>query len=152
MWKTNPLSGVGYGLFTEHHFLTAHSSFVLTLAELGPLGILLWTAVIYFAFKITIRVQIEFRGREDAAPARTWAMGIMASLVGMIVSAAFLSIPYHSILWIYLGLPGALYAAVRAHEPDFHVRFGPRDYVAVLAGNVVLVGFIAVYVRVKGGG
>ena len=51
MWRENPFLGVGPGQFTEHHYLTAHSSLVLTLAEMGPLGFLLWTATVYTAFK-----------------------------------------------------------------------------------------------------
>jgi O-antigen ligase len=152
MWRGSPIIGVGNGQFTEHHYLTAHSSIVLTLAEMGPLGLFLWTAVIYFAFKITIRIQLQFATQPEAAPARTWSLAILASLTGMLVSAAFLSIPYHSILWIYVALSGAVYGTVRAHEPDFRVRFGWRDFALVGAIDTVTVGFIAVYVRMKGAG
>ncbi len=42
MLKSNPLFGVGFDRFTEHHFLTAHNSFMLALAELGIVGYTLW--------------------------------------------------------------------------------------------------------------
>src|SRR5690606_32149807 len=32
LFKRSPLFGVGQGQFTEHHYLTAHNSFVLTAA------------------------------------------------------------------------------------------------------------------------
>ena len=108
MWQTDYFLGVGHGQFTEHHYLTAHSSLVLTLAELGPVGFFLFTAVIYLAFKIALRAQMQYAGAEHAAVARTWSTAVLASLTGTMVSAFFFSIPYHPILWIDLGLVGAL--------------------------------------------
>jgi len=150
MWRENPVLGVGSGQFTEHHFQTAHNSFLLTLAELGPLGFLLWTSVVYFAVKLTIAVQVQLRGRPEAAAARTWSMALLASMVGLIVSAVFLSLSYHPILWLYLGMAGALYAAVRQHDPDFRVRFGIRDLGLVAAFDVAFVTAVAFYLRLKG--
>ena len=63
-----PAVGVGSGQFMEHHELTAHNSFLLTLAELGPLGFLLWTAAIYFAVKITVRVQVDLAVPRRSVP------------------------------------------------------------------------------------
>jgi hypothetical protein len=151
LWRENPLLGVGAGQFTEHHYLTAHNSFMLTLAELGPVGLVLWSAGIYLAFKVVVRVQLDLRARADASVARIWAVALLASLVGLTLSAAFLSIAYHAVLWIYLALVAALYAAVRRHDPAFQVRFGWRDLVAVLGCDVVLVAGFAFYIRIKGG-
>jgi O-antigen ligase len=150
MFRENPLTGVGAGQFTEHHFLTAHNSFLLTLAELGPLGFLLWTLALYFAFKITVRIQIDLAARPETRIARSWAMALFASLTGLAVSAFFLSIAYHTALWIYLALPGALYAAVRKHAPEFQVRLTWRDVGLVLGADTALIVAIAVYLRFKG--
>src|SRR5262245_12763321 len=95
MWRENPFIGLGGGQFTEHHFLTAHNSFMLTLAELGPIGFLIWTSAIYIAFKIVISVQRQLAGNPEAAPARTWATALFATQVGLVVSAFFLSLAYH---------------------------------------------------------
>jgi hypothetical protein len=150
MWRENPITGVGGGQFLEHHHLTAHSSFMLTLAELGPLGLVLWSVILYLAFKIVLLVNIRFAGRPEAAAARTWATAFLAALVGLVVSAFFLTLAYHPILWAFLGLAGALYSTVRAHEPSFRVRFGWRDFGYVVAGDVVLVSATALYLRIKG--
>jgi hypothetical protein len=77
-------------------------------------------------------------------------MAMLASLTGLIVSAFFLSIAYHPALWIYLGLAGALYAAVRAHAPEFRVRISWRDLALVAGLDGVLVMAIYVYLRLKG--
>ena len=54
MFKHSPIFGVGARLFNEHHFLTAHNSFVLTLAELGLIGMMLFVTFIYLSFKTLI--------------------------------------------------------------------------------------------------
>jgi O-Antigen ligase len=150
LWRENPLLGVGQGQFTEHHYLTAHNSFLLTLAELGPLGLVAWSASLYFAFKIAIRIQLDFADRPDAVQARIFASALTASLTGMLLSAFFLSIAYHTILWAFLGLLGALHAAVRAHRPEWRVKFGWRDLALVIGIDVAVISTIAGYLRLKG--
>jgi O-Antigen ligase len=150
MWRENPFMGVGQGQFTQRHFLTAHNSFLLTLAELGPLGLVLFTATVYFAFKIALRAQVELADRPEAAVARSWATAIMASLAGMTVSAFFLSVPYNVILWIFLALAGSFYAAVRRHAPNWRVRFGFGDLVVVVMADAVIVVGLQLYTRLKG--
>lgn len=150
MLRQNPFTGVGAGQFTEHHFLTAHNAFLLVLAELGPIGFVLWTSAIYYAFKITVRVQTAANDRPEAEAARSWAMALLASLTGLLVSAVFLSIAYHVILWMFLGLATALYAAVRRHDPTFRVPFRGRDLATVCAIDVAFVTSIAIYLRIKG--
>jgi len=150
MWRGNPLSGVGVLQFTEHHYLTAHNSFLLTLAELGPVGILLWSSALYAAFKITIEVQRDLATEGEAISARIFASALLASLAGTAISAFFLSIAYRVVLWILLGLVGGLYASVRAHDPTFRVRFGWSDLALVFGGDVVLIGTIMIYLKVKG--
>jgi hypothetical protein len=149
MWRDNPLLGVGQGQFIEHHFLTAHNSFLLTLAEMGPLGLLVYTATLYFALKITFRAQVEL-DRPEAAVARSWGASLMASLVGLSVGSFFLSVPFNTILWLFLALAGSFYAAVQNHEPGWRVRFGLRDLAAVVFLDVSMVIGLMFYIRLKG--
>jgi O-antigen ligase len=150
MWRDNPIMGVGKGQFTEHYYLTAHNSFLLSLAELGPLGLFLWSAAVYYAIKVTVQAQIQLAGRPEAATARSWSMALLASLVALVASAVFLTLTFHAILWINLGLAGALYAAIRSHEPSFRVGFGWKDVGAVAAFDVAFVSAISIYLRVHG--
>jgi hypothetical protein len=150
MWRENPLIGVGQGQFGEHHYLTAHNAYLLALAELGPLGLLLFSGLIYMALKMTVRAQVDFARRPEASAALAWASALTASLVGLAVSAFFLSVAYHTILWMFLGLVASFYAAMRKHEPTWRVTFGLRDLLFVAGVDIGVVALLAVYLRLKG--
>jgi hypothetical protein len=150
MWRQNPLLGVGHGQFTEYHYITAHNSLVLTLAELGPIGFFIWTSAIYCSFKLLLQIYRGLADRPEAAVARTWAIALLASFAGSVTSMLFLSIPRHAILWLLVGLTGGLYAAVRVHDPNFELRFARRDFAAVGAIDAGFVVWLIVYLRFKG--
>jgi O-antigen ligase len=149
MFKSAPVLGVGFRQFTEHHYLTAHNSYVLAPAELGFPGFVLWTAVMYTTTKIPAVALIRYRDGGDAEVARVWAMALLASILGLLVGIFFLSFCYHYVLWIYVGLSGAFYSAVRTHDREFEVRFGLRDLAAVVVIDVALIAALYVYTRVR---
>ncbi len=131
----SPVLGVGSGLFCLHHYLTAHNSFILTAAELGLPGLIIWTSIMYVATKIPFQAL-----RRGGVPqvARTWSIALLAAMAGLLVGITFLSFAYKIVLWIYVGLTGVLYQAVRRHDPEFEVVFGPRDLALVAAGDLAL--------------
>ena len=49
MLRSHPVFGVGAGLFTDHHPLTAHNSFMLAIAELGIFGYFFWLGIVAFS-------------------------------------------------------------------------------------------------------
>jgi hypothetical protein len=150
MFTTSPFFGVGFGQFTEHHYLTAHNSVVLIAAETGLVGLLLWGMVIYLSFKIPVAILRRYAGRPEAAVARTWAVAILATQSGIAVGSFFLSFAYQHIAWIYIGLAGALYSAVKTHDPEFEVHVGPFDIAGVAAGGVVYLAGLFIYLRLVG--
>jgi hypothetical protein len=150
MWRDSPLMGVGKGQFTEHYYLTAHNSFLLALAELGPLGMFLWSAAVYYTIKVTFQAQTQLASRPEASTARSWATALLASLAGLLMSTVFLTLTFHAILWINLGLIGGLYTAIRLHEPSFRVRFGWKDAAFVAAFDIAFVVAISIYLRMRG--
>jgi len=153
MFWHQPLFGVGSGQFTEHHYLTAHNSYVLSSAELGLPGMWIWTSIMYLSTKIPVKLlwQRRLTGVEPPPVARTWSLAFLAAMTGMIVGVFFLSYCYKEIFWIYVGLTGALYLAIKRHQPTFEVKLTARDAGIVLAIDVVLVLFISVYTRWKVG-
>jgi len=152
MFRTHPLFGVGFDRFTDHHFLTAHNSFVLAPAELGFPGMMLWTALVFASIKIPWTALKRYEHRPEADVARAWAMALIASMMGMLAGVFFLSFNYHYVLWIWLGMAGAFYSAVRTHDPDFRVRLTGHDLAGLAVVNAVLIAAIFVYTRVKTGG
>lgn len=149
MFRNSPLVGVGCGQFTEHHYLTAHNSYILTAAELGLPGMLLWTALLWLSIKIPVRVLREADQLGAPQNARTWALALLAALVAMAGGMAFLSYAYKELLWIYLGLSAALFQSVRRHAPAFDVSLDLRDIGGILAADVGLVVGLTIFTRLK---
>ncbi|HET6614096.1 MAG TPA: O-antigen ligase family protein [Kofleriaceae bacterium] len=150
IFKGSPLFGVGPGQFTEYHYLTAHNSFILMPAELGFVGFFLWAMVLYVSVRIPVSVLARWGKDPAARVAQVWATAMLAALAGLYVGSFFLSFGYHHVLWIYLGLAGALAQATTAHDPDFCVR--PRWWEAVGVGAVAaaLIAGFYLYFRVTG--
>src|SRR5262249_8600709 len=123
---------------------------LLTLAELGPLGLLLFTGIIYTGIKLTLQVQRDLADRPEAAELRTIAFATLAGLVGTVASALFLSIAYHVALWVMMGICGAIQATVLRHDPDWRLRWRWRDTSLVVVLDVALVVGISLYLRMKG--
>ncbi len=152
MFQGSPLFGVGLGQFTEHHYLTAHNSYVLTAAELGFPGMVLWSSILYLSVKIPLKA---LRGGDPAEgsplppPALPWSLALLAALTGVLGGMLFLSYAYKEVLWIYLGLSGALYQAIRRHQPSFRVGFGARDLGLVVAADAVLVVATMAFTRLE---
>jgi O-antigen ligase len=134
LFEQHPVFGIGARLFAEHHYLTAHNSFVLTLAELGFVGMCLFVAVLYLSMKTLIVGLRELEGVPGAAVARVWGMALLAAMSGITFQINTLSFAYHSVLWIFFGLVGAWFSAVRHHAPELRVRLTWKDAVGVVTG------------------
>lgn len=153
IWRSHPLLGVGLGQFSEYNYMTAHNSYLLALAELGLPGMIVFSIIVYLSAKIPLTVLREITPSvgeatvDGASIARPWAMALIAAFAGLAVGIFFLSFTYHYVLWIYIGLSGALYSAVRAHVPSFKVRFGPGDLALVAALDVAII--VGVFVHTK---
>lgn len=150
MSRSHPLLGVGLGQFGEYNDLTAHNSYLLALSELGVPGMVLFTIIVYVSMKVPLRV-LRVVTQASSGPAlagvpvaRPWATALVAAFAGLGIGIFFLSFTYHYVLWIYVGLSGALFSAVRAHLPSFRVRFDWRDLalVGAIDALVVIVTFV----------
>ena len=151
MFHKNPLVGVGAGQFNDHHYLTAHNSFVLTAAEMGLPGMVFFVAIIYVSMKsliVGVRTLATVPGAEVA---QVWGMALLASLTATCFSISTLSFAYKSVLWILFGLIGAWTNCVRHHRPEFTVRLTWRDLIIiVLACLGYLMVFLPIFLRYKG--
>ena len=101
MFRDSPIFGVGAGAFADHHFLTAHNSFVLALAELGFPGLVLFVAMVYISLKsliVGIRQLSLTPGRRSS---RLWGMACARVVRGDPVPDQHASFAYKSVLWIF---------------------------------------------------
>src|ERR1039457_1336246 len=109
MYRSNPILGVGFRNFTEHHDLTAHNSFVLCFAELGAVGYFFWLALLIVAILQLEQVrQCKDDGRGGDV-LRRQARVLIPSFAGMLAAAFFLSRSYNPVLFLLVGLAFALY-------------------------------------------
>ncbi len=150
LFFSKPLTGVGARQFTQHHFLTAHNSYILMAAELGFPGLFMFLTIFYLALKTSFLISVRYRGDPRAGPAVQLSDALFGATCGLAVGAFFLSLSYHMLMWIVFALSGALYSSVRVHDPSFRVRFGTKDLGAVLAGSVFLIVFMRLFLRFKG--
>lgn len=151
MWHHSPIYGVGARMFSEHHFLTAHNSYVLMLAELGIVGLFLFVAILYLCVKTLVVGLRELALVPGTDAAQVWGMALLAAMAGIIFQINTLSFSYHSVLWLFFGLCGAWYSAVRHHRPQLEIKLTPRDLVVVggasLAYSTVV---LPIYLKAKG--
>jgi len=126
-WK--PVFGVGFGNFTDHHYLTAHNSFVLVFSELGLAGYFLWIGFLVISGMMLLRVwhpdvrqSISAKvvpGEQEIARVFTFSM------IGYLVTCFFLSRAYTPMLYVFCAMFVATFYRARASMPDgCEIRFG----------------------------
>jgi len=168
MLRSNPIFGIGYGMFTEYHHLTAHNSFVLVIAETGILGAFFWVGVIYFSVKSLFTTQSEGKKIHQLIDYSDWDTGhkeqlkmqtkdfveisnlLQASFVGFMASAFFLSRSYNILLYILVGLATALYKIKKREWEDENKAFRTYDIIAISSIVIFLLSMIYMIVRFKG--
>ena len=124
MFKRNPIFGVGYGNFLDHHNLTAHNSFVLCFAELGLVGFFAWIGIIVVTYK---GLQAVIDGSPISSDAHRLAVLLRASLIGFLTCAWFLSRTYQATLFIALGFASAVWYLWAKHQaPEAFAGARPR--------------------------
>ena len=151
MFKHSPVYGVGARMFSDHHWLTAHNSFVLTLAELGIVGMFLFVTLIYLGMKTLLVGLWRLRDIPGTAAPQVWGMSLLSAFAGIVFQINTLSFAYHSVLWLFLGLIGAWYSSVRHHMPqlDIKIRIGDLFAISVLVFGYAFVA-LPLYLKYKG--
>lgn len=127
MLISEPLFGVGKGMFAEHHGLTAHNSFVLAFAELGLIGYFFWLSnlvISWLMLQRLVRSSVPKNGTgEPQEQGWTELQGAARTLwygyCGGLASAFFLSRSYVVILYLHIAMIVAVFQLARAERPEF---------------------------------
>ena len=151
MFHDNPLFGVGARNFDHHHWLTAHNSYVLTLAEMGIIGLFLFITLVYLSIKCLVVGLRTLNTIPGTAAAQVWGMALLAAMAGIVFQINTLSFAYHPVLWLFFAFIGAWCSAVRHHKPDFVIKMTGRD-LAIVFGIAIMYALVIlpVFLRLKG--
>ena len=151
MFHDHPVFGVGARNFNLHHWLTAHNSFVLTLAEMGLPGLFLFITLIYLSFKCLVVGLRTLSKVPGTAAAQVWGMALLAAMAGIVFQINTLSFAYHQVLWLFFAFIGAWTGAVRHHRPDFVVKMTGSD-LAIVFGITLSYAIVVVpvFLKIKG--
>jgi putative inorganic carbon (HCO3(-)) transporter len=143
MLKERPLTGVGYGRFTDYHALVAHNSFVQVLAELGLLGGAAFIGIVFWYFESLRRA-----GRlphTAQPPFRALHTGFLAMGTAFFIGTCFLSRQYNPVLFTVVAL-GACFATLAKGDTTDTFAVSSSDRWRVLAwtiGTVILIWIMA---------
>jgi hypothetical protein len=148
-FRASPLFGLGCGQFVQNYFITAHNSYLLSAAELGFPGMVLWSCLLYVSVKIPYTVGARPPVGMDPRLV-PYGFALMTSFAGLLVGIFFLSFCYDTFLFMYLGLAGALFLTVKRTVPDFDVKVSGVEIGAVVGIDALLLAAIFVYTRIKG--
>ena len=67
---------MGITQFVDHHFITAHNSYLLAVAEMGLPGQFLWLSTLYLSIKTFLTALRRYQDVPEAQVAAAWAMAL----------------------------------------------------------------------------
>ena len=137
-FKSSPLFGIGVGGFTERNGLTAHNSYLLCASELGVIGLFLWVSIVVVTLIQLNRVS-KVVAVSNPLLAR-WALAVKLSLGGFLFTSFFLSCTYSALLFLLLGLSGAIISVAGGDDavPLYGTRW-PMKSAGLCVGVMVLI-------------
>ncbi len=171
MFVANPLLGVGKGRFTDYHYLTAHNSYMLTLAELGSIGFIVWLSNIMMTI-LTAKMIDDVTEQKVPVPAapkfgmlpvsklthtvESWADIKDASRVlwygwtGGLSAMFFLSRSYIPILYLHIALMVAVFQMARRDNllmPAIEWKTHRRKMILISLGAIVFLFLVTKKLR-----
>ncbi len=116
--QTSPLFGTGLGTFLPERFIILDNQFLLTLIDMGAIGLI--TLVVLLGTAVMTCASVSIRSRSGALS--RMAIAVAASLAAIIVSLGFFDAlsfgMVTGLLWILLGLSGATWHIMRSAPLD----------------------------------
>ncbi len=108
----------------------------------------LWSQLLYVSLKIPLKASF-YPPREMDQTLRSISFALLVAFVGICIGITFLSFAYHNMLYIYFGVSGALFGAIRQIAPDFEVKVSTKERVRIFMGDLAILFLIFVYSRLK---
>jgi hypothetical protein len=149
MLKDQPLLGVGYGQFLDHHTLTAHNSYVLCFAETGIVGYFFWLGLLALTFaQLRSIARLPVTDDTDSQLARA-AVILQFSMLGVLTAVFFLSRTYVVMLYLMLGIAVAVILIARDSGRPVWSPSLPQLTGLVLGSQFATIALIYVVVKLR---
>jgi hypothetical protein len=148
MLKAQPLIGVGYGQFLEHHNLTAHNSFVLCFAETGLIGYFFWLGLLVITYAQLHSLKQLSTEQPFDREIKGWAGRLQLSMIGFLAAAFFLSRTFVPMLYLLIGLGVALIVIARNANIAVETPSVRRLGAILLASEIGSILFIYALIKV----
>jgi O-antigen ligase len=149
--KSHPLSGVGYGQFTDFNILTAHNSAVLCFAELGFPGFVVWLTLLLICFAELRSLRRMEPKNALGSELKRHAAAIELAFYGFLTAAWFLSRTY--VLTLYLLIALAAASAEIARKNGYRVvglsGLKLASFSTVMSLGVVMAVYLTIKVAVR---
>ena len=125
-WNVEPYEGPEGYMGRFHGGRVAHSLYFTLLPELGMVGIVLFGGMLYYILRdlrfvrrydLAKSIRVVHSGTEESV---YLSLTLTASLIGLLVNGAFISVLYYPSFWILMGFVVAL-RKVSALEYDNHL-------------------------------
>ncbi len=140
MFKSSPLFGVGKGMFTDFHPITAHNTYLLVLAELGIIGLFFFIGFFYYNLQWTRLFVLKQPPYNDRITDRDLLSATMGCLTGLLVSITFLSRAYFELIYIMVAFASVLVTANAGKAENCkYASTAPSLKLKSMTGAVVMV-------------
>lgn len=148
MFRSSPMFGIGFGLFTEQSLWAAHNAFIECFSELGIVGYFVWISLLV----TTVHQLIVVEEVSDSGLIESWyglvARSVKWSLLTYLSMCMFLARAYSIPLYILLGVAVSVYLSACSINSDVALRFSRCRWVTHSA--FISVGSIfALYVVIR---
>jgi O-antigen ligase len=149
MLKMSPLFGIGKSRFAEYSDtgLVAHNSFVHCWGELGLFGYFWWLGMLFASVKDSYALGKERTGDPKKDEMGRVARVLLASWIGFMAAAVFLSRTYKPELYILIGLVAAMHAIREREGGPLPRAFVKRDLRWVLLVELTSIPFFYCMMR-----
>lgn len=151
MVRASPLWGVGFGNFMEGADMVAHNSFIHCAAEVGLVGYFLWLAFLAVTLVESglLEKELDPDDPQEAEMAK-WSHATRVTIIGFLVAAFFLSRAYNMMLFLIVGLGGAIINIARDSEilvPRFHVLTWILRILVLEVGSLAMIYLATRFLR-----
>lgn len=147
MFKSAPVMGIGMGMFTDQHELTAHNSFVLIFAELGLLGAFFFAGIFYFPLLRAVQTHFQTNSQQQIPPLLSGNYNaVMSGLIGTLVSMFFLSRSYVLLPYIFVALPLSTLSLIPSTR-SYVFKTNYSNYMTIFF--ITVSGIIAINIFIK---